>query len=140
MERFVDVILMARHSNAVAAGSTVITPSAGIDCESNNGCLFVVCWGAIVAAGVQSVEVHASNDDGVGDAYAIVTGSNIAVADTADNKITYVDVRRPPKRYMKCIVNRATQDSTVDAILAFCYDPRRRAVTQPATVSGGSKV
>jgi hypothetical protein len=129
---------VVRHSGPVAAGATLITPSAGVDCNLREGCLFLVGFGAIVADGVQSIEVHESLDDGDQDAYALIAGTNVVVADTADNKVAYVDVRRVTKRWLKCLVNRATQNSTVEFITAMPYGGRRRAVTQPvASVSGG---
>jgi hypothetical protein len=129
---------LVRHSNAVAAGVTTITPSAGIDTKGFAGCLFIVHWGAIVATGVQSIECHSSTDDGAADAYTALLGSKVTVADTDDNKITYLDIYHPRERYLKCIVNRATANSTVDAITALLYDPVVMPTTHDATtVSGG---
>ena len=107
------------HSDAVAAGLTVITPSAGVDMANFDSCMFLVHWGAITAGGAQSVEVHQSDDDGVGDAYSALLGSKVTVADTADDTITAIEVKQPLKRYLKCIVNRATQNSEVNSIIAL---------------------
>jgi len=130
-------VKLTRHSNAVAAGTTTITPSSGIDMAGFDAVLFIVLWGTITSGGVQSVEVHSSSDDGSVDTYAALAGSNVAVADDQDNKVTYIDVVNPPERYLKCIVNRATQNAVVDGILAIQYHSKSKPVTQPASVSGG---
>lgn len=129
---------LVRHSNAVAAGATVITPSAGIDTRGFDGCMFIAALGAIVAGAVTSVEVHQSDDDGVADAYSALLGTKVTVADDADNKLAYVDVKQPRKRYVKLIVNRATQNATLDGIVALLYGPKGVPCTHDAaTVAGG---
>jgi len=129
-----------RHSNAVAAGQTTITPSAGIDMLGFETCAFEILWGAITAGGAQSVKVQQSNDDGVADDYDDLEGSGQTVADDDDNKITIVEVVRPTKRYLKCLVLRATQDSAVDGIVAHQYGARTLPVTQDATTVSGTEV
>jgi hypothetical protein len=126
-----------RHSNAVAAGQTTITPSSGVDMAGFEEVTFLVCWGTIDSTGVQSIEVHQSSDDGASDSYTAITGTNVTAADTDDNKITYVTVRQPTERYVKCIVNRDTADSTVDGIIAVQYGASAKPTTQGSTVSGG---
>ena len=129
-----------RHSNSVAAGVTVITPSAGVDLKGFDGCLFIVPWGAITAAGVQSVEVHQSSDDGVADGFSALLGSKVTVADSDDNKLTVIDVFRPLKRYVKAIVNRATQNSAIDGIIAIRYCAASDPPTHDATTVQGTKL
>lgn len=132
---------VTRHNGPVAAGTTTITPSAGIDMKGFESCLFIVPFGAITAGGVQSIEVHQSSDDGVGDAYSALAGTNVAVADDDDNKYAMVEVRNPGKRYLKCIVNRATQNSAIDGIVALQgTTARKKPTTQPDEVAAGSEV
>jgi hypothetical protein len=129
---------LQRHSNAVAAGSTVITPSAGIDMKGFDSCLFVVAFGAIVSGAATSIEVHQSSDDGVADGYSALLGSKVTVADDQDNKLAYVEIVRPAKRYVKCIVNRATQNATVDGIVAILSNGKKAPTTHDSTtVVGG---
>lgn len=125
---------LRRHSNAVAAGQTVITPSNGIDMAGFNGVMFVCSFGAIAAGAETSIEVHESDDDS---SYSLITGSNKAVAATDDNKVGYIEILRPRKRYLKCIVNRATGDATLDSILAILHSGRRRGAFTHSTVLGG---
>lgn len=129
---------ITRHSNAVAAGTTTITPSSGIDMQGYDGCLFLVAFGAITASGVQSVKVQQSDDDGVSDAYSDLEGTSVSVADDDDNQLVWVDVARPQKRYLKVIVSRATQNSAIDGILALQYGSKVEPVTHDSTtVLGG---
>lgn len=125
-----------RHSNAVAAGTSTITPSAGIDCQGFNHCRFIVLWGAIVSGGAQSAKVQQSSDDGSSDAYADLTGTSVTVADDDDNQLTIIDINNPAERYLKCIVLRATQNSTVDGIIAILSRHDTPVSSQDATVQG----
>jgi len=128
---------LVRHSNAVAAGATAITPSAGIDTKGFEACTFIAAIGAIVSGAATSIEVHASSDDGVGDAYGALEGSKVTIADDGDNKLYYVEVVRPVKRYLKLVVNRATQNATLDGIVAVLSGARALPVTHDTTVGGG---
>jgi len=128
---------LTRISNAVAAGVTTIT-SAAVDTKGFGGCLLVAAFGAIVAGAATSVKAQQSSDDGVGDAYSDLAGTSVTVADTADNQLVYVDVVRPTKRWLKLIVLRATQNATLDGIVACLYDPKAIPTTHDATtVAGG---
>lgn len=124
------------HSTAVGAGTSTITPSNGVNCAGADACRFIVAWGAITTAGVQSIEVHQSSDDGSSDAYTAIAGTNIAVADDDDNTLTVIDIINPGEQYLKCIVNRATQNSAVNAIIALVGSPG----TSPSSLTGEATV
>jgi hypothetical protein len=128
---------LQRVSNAVAAGTSTVT-SSSVDMKGYENCLFVVAFGAIVSGGVQSVKVQQSSDDGSTDAYSDLEGTSVSVADNNDNQLVYVEIARPTKRYLKCIVSRATQNSTVDAIIAVLSGNKDMPTTHDATtVLGG---
>ena len=112
-------ILVTRHHGAEAAGVTTITPSAGIDMQGYRTCMFVVAFGAIVSGAATSIEVHTSSDDGAGDSFTALLGSGVTVADDDDNTYVTIEINTPIERYLKLIVNRATQNSTVDGIIAI---------------------
>ena len=131
---------LVRHSAAVAAGATTITPSAGVDMKGFDSCLFVAAFGAIVAGAATSIEVHQSSDDGVTDGYSSLAGSKVTVADDQDGKLAYVDVVQPLKRYVMLVVNRATQNATLDGIVAILSGPKSVPTTHDAaSVVAGSK-
>ena len=127
---------IVRHSNAVAAGTSTITPSAAIDMAGFESVTFLVAFGTITASAVTSIEVHCSSDDGVGDSYTAMLGTNVAVADTDDNLVAVVDVVRPAERYVKCIVNRGTANAVVDGIIAIQTGAKSLPVTADATTVG----
>jgi len=131
---------ITRHNNAVAAGTTDITPSAGIDMQNFEGCLFQVLFGAITAGAATSIKVQQSDDDGVADAYSDLEGTSVTVADDDDNQIFWVDVYRPQKRYLKLIVDRGTQNAVLDGIVAMQYGPRKLPTTHDATTVGGGEL
>lgn len=130
-------ISLARLSNAVAAGTTAITPTAGLDMEGYEGVLFIVPMGAITTGAVTDVKVQQSSDDGATDAYSDLAGSAFNVADSDDNQLVYIDVFRPQKRYVKPVVDRATQNAVVDGIIAIRYGARRLPAEMDTTVAGG---
>jgi len=123
---------LVRHSAAVAAGSTVITPSAGVDCKGFDAVMFVAAFGAIVSGAATSIEIHQSSDDGVADAYSALAGSKVTVADDADGKLAFVEIVQPSKRFLKLIVNRATQNATLDSVVAILSGPSRVPTTHDA--------
>jgi len=130
---------ISRVSNAVAAGVTTVTSDA-IDMQGFESVTFVVAFGAIVAGAVTSVKVQQSSDDGASDAYADLEATSVTVADDDDNGLVYIEVVRPRERYLKCLVLRATQNSTVDGIIAVQTCPRELPVTHATGVEGETHV
>ena len=129
-------VKQVRHSNAVAAGTSTITPSDGIDMRGFRGCRFTILWGTITASGVQSAAIHTSKDDGSSDSFTALADTKVTVADSDDNKTTIIDIYEPRERFLKCIISRATQNSVIDGIIADLYDPQDAPVTQDGTVQG----
>ena len=117
-----------RISNAAAAATTDITSSA-VDMQGFEGCIFIVTMGAITSGAVTSVKLQQSSDDGGSDAYADLEETSVTVADDDDNQVVIVDIKFPRERYLKCIVDRGTQNAVVDGIVALRYGSRE----QPAT-------
>jgi hypothetical protein len=128
-----------RVSNAVAAGQTTITSSA-VDMQGFESCTFMALFGAITSGAATSIKVQQSSDDGATDAYSDLAGTSVTVADDQDNKMAFVEVSRPTKRYLKCIVSRATQDSAVDGIIAVLTGAHEIPTTHPSTVMAASEL
>ena len=120
----------------MAAGTTVLTPASGIDMQGFETVVFLVSFGAITASAVTSIEVHQSADDST---YNALLGSNVVVADDDDNKVFYIEVNKPVDRYLKLIVNRATQNAVLDGIVAIQGGPRVAPVTHDSTTIGGGE-
>lgn len=132
------------HSGAVAAGTSDITPSSGVDCAGYDACTFLVHFGAITATAVTSLIVQSSSDDGSSDAYAAVqvSGSNhavsVAVADA--DKVFAITVVGPPERYLKLIVDRGTANAVLNGIIAILHHAKDVPITQGATVGSATVV
>ena len=83
-------VKLQRVSDAVAAGTTAINGSV-VDTQGFDGVVFVVAMGAITAGAVTSVKVQQGAASDLSDA-ADIAGTSVAIADTADNKLVYVEV------------------------------------------------
>lgn len=127
-----------RHEVAVAAGVTVITPSTAVDTDGFESCTFVALFGAIVAGAATSIEVHQSASSSSG--FTALLGSKVTVGDGDDGKMAFVEVTRPRKRYLKLVVNRATQNSTLDGIIALLSSPKIAPVVHDSTVLAASEL
>ncbi|TXH11606.1 MAG: hypothetical protein E6R03_14200 [Hyphomicrobiaceae bacterium] len=132
MESLLDNSKIVRHNNGATAGTTTITPSAGIDMQGFNAVTFLVLLGTITSTGVPSIKVQQSDDDGVADAYSDLEGTAYATDDTSSNKMMAVSVIRPTKRYLRLILTRATANVVLDAILAILTNGQSLPITQTA--------
>jgi len=114
-----------------AAGATDLT-SEFVDTQGFEGVRLICGFGAIVSGAVTGV--RAQQCDTSGGTYADLAGSAIVVADDDDNQITILDIYRPRERYIKHVVDRATQNATVDFLIAELYGPREEPVAQDTAV------
>ncbi len=126
---------ITRVENAAAAGQTALT-SDSVDMANFEGVEFEVIMGAITAGGVQSAKLQQSSDDGSADDFSDIEGSSQTIADDDDNQVFVLEVHRPTKRYVRCVVSRATQNSVLDAIVARQYGGRVKPSTNGATIGG----
>jgi hypothetical protein len=114
---------------AGVAAATAITGSI-IDTLGFNGVLFVIPFGTIASTAVTSFKVeHSDASDMSGN--ADIAGTAQTVADTDDDKVFYVDIRKPVKRYVRLLVSRGTANAALSAT-ALLYDPSAAPFTQSA--------
>jgi len=127
---------ITRVSNAVAAGTSDIN-SSSVDTDNCQTVGFIVSFGAIVASAATSVKLQQSSDDGGSDAFADLSGASITVADTDDNTLVLIEITEPQERYVRCVVDRGTQNATVDSITAITKGSRKLPIdnTTDSTVS-----
>lgn len=126
-----DAVKITKVANATAAGTTAINSSA-VDMSGYDGCMFLTTVGAIVSGGVQSIKAQQDTASGMG-AAADLAGTGITVADDDDNQMFWLDVKRPRERYLRCVVSRATQNSTWGEIYAIQYRGRSFPVSNNVT-------
>lgn len=117
----------------VAAGATAVNSDI-VDTAGADGVRFITGWGAIVSGAVTSQKVQ-QNDVNSGTGMADLAGTNIAVADTDDNKVAVTDIIRPLERFLRVAYSRATQNATIDFLLVELYYNRSEPVTQDSSVA-----
>jgi hypothetical protein len=123
---------VTRVSNAVAAGTTAIN-SSSVDTKGFAAVEFLVAMGTIVSGAATSLKLQGSDDDSNWDD---LEGTSQTIADDDDNTVFIADVLLPQHRYVRCVVSRATQNATVDGIIALSYRAAAEPVTHGATVGG----
>lgn len=132
MEYETNKTKVVRVSNAVAVGTTTIT-SATVDMANWEGVRFIVAFGTITdgTPNIQGRQGAASDmSDG-----ASLAGTDVAMADTDDNKLGILEIFRPQERYVDCqVVRGGATGCVIDGIIAELYGPRVQPVTKDATV------
>lgn len=122
-------IKTTRVMNAVAAGTTDQN-SSSVDMSNFEGVRFIAAFGAITAGAVTSVKVAQSADDTNWDD---LLGSAVTVADDDDNQVVVIDVWRPIDRYIRCTIDRGTQNAVIDGVIAEQYGARVLPTTDDST-------
>ena len=118
---------------AGAAGTSAIN-SSNIDFAGYEGALIVVHVGAVVSGAATSIKLQGGATTSP---TTDLEGTSQTIADTDDDTIKYIDIRRPNLRYARLVVSRATQNATIGSAVAILYGGRDAPVTQPsATVAG----
>jgi len=120
-------------SNAVAAGTSDLATLNSVDMQNYESVMFVIQFGAIVAGAATSVKTQQSADDS---SFADLEGTSQTVLDTDDNKAFVIDIVKPLDRYVRPVVLRATQNSTIESITAVLYGARKMPITNDATIGG----
>jgi len=129
---------LTRVSNAVAAGTTDVE-SSSVDMRGYDSVAFIVSMGAITAGAVTSANVEQSSDDS---SFAELLGTGITIADDDDNQCVFLDVCQPRERYVRCVIERATQNAVVDSIVALqcnSHGGNVEPVTHDSTTVVGSE-
>ncbi|HXG36528.1 MAG TPA: hypothetical protein VNL15_06140 [Dehalococcoidia bacterium] len=117
-----------------AAGTTDLTSEA-VDTQGYEGVRFICGFGAIVSGAVTSVKARQGAQSDMSDG-ADLAGTAQTVADTDDNKIVITEIYRPQERYLDHIVDRGTQNATVDFLIVELFNPREMPIAQHSTVLG----
>jgi hypothetical protein len=119
--------------NGVAAGTTEQTGSV-VDMQGFEGVQFVALFGALTATQVTSLKVQQGSLADGSDMADLAGSLHTALADADGNKCLVTDLFRPQKRYVRCVVERATANAVIDGAIALLYGPRVEPVAKDATV------
>lgn len=134
MRNLLDEVRIQRVSAPVVAGQTDVDSDV-VDTQGVAGVAFLVHFGAITSGAATAVKLQQSAaSDGSG--MADLEGSKVTVADTDDSKIVPLCVCKPQKRYVRCVVTRATQDSVLNSIVALFHGATTEPVVNGSTVTG----
>lgn len=118
-----------------AAGTTDIN-GVTLDMQGYDGVLMIFTMGAITGGAVTSIKAQQGAASNLSDA-ADLAGTGQTIADTDDEKVFYIDLYRPAKRYVRGVVDRGTQNAVVASATYIQYKGKKCPVAAHGTnVSG----
>lgn len=125
---------VVRVLNATAAGTTDVN-CTGVDTEGFDSVEFVGLFGALTATQVTALHAQYSDDNGSSDGWSDVAGTSTGpMGDDDDNDCLRLEISKPAKRYVRCVVDRATENAVVDGVIAILRGPSKADITEDATV------
>lgn len=133
-----DKITQVITPTAGAAGTTDINGTT-IDMQGFERVLFILTMGAIVSGAVTSIKAQQGAASDMSDA-ADLAGTKVTIADDDDEEVFYVEVDKPRERYVRLVVDRATQNATVAAAVAIQSGARKAPTSHGTGVSGETHV
>lgn len=130
--------------------STAITPTAGaanttdingtvLDMKGWDSVLIIVRFGDITTNAVTSIKAQCGTDGSVTDA-ADIYGSSQTIADDDDDQTFFIDLVKPPERYVRLVVDRGTQNAVVACANYIQYNRHHYTSTSHGTGVSGEKV
>lgn len=130
---------ITRVMDAIAAG-TSDQNSSSVDMQMFEEVTFIAAFGVISGSAVTSIKVQQSSDDGVADGWSDLLGTDLTVADDDDTSMAVVNIVKPLKRYLRCVVLRATQNAVIDGVIAIQSGAHVKPTTHDSTTVLGSEI
>ncbi len=139
------------HDIAKAVKATIaITPANGVagttdiegvtlDMQGFDGVLMVANFGVITGSAVTSIKAQQGDESDLSDATDLL-GTGQTIADDDDEKTFYIDLYKPTKRYVRLLVDRATQNAVVGGATYFQYGAKKQPVAHGTNVSGETHI
>ena len=122
-----------RSVNGDAVAGTSDVNCTGVEMAGASAVRFIAAIGAVVAGAATTLIAEDSDDDST---YAAITGATVTIADDDDNKLAILDVRNiNKKKYIRCTVTRATQNATVEAVIAERYNVPGSVATHTTVIA-----
>ena len=131
-------ITQAITSAAGVAAATDLN-GATLDMQGFESVLMTVVFGVITSGAVTGIRAQQDTASGMGTA-ADLLGTAQVVADDDDEKTFYIDLVKPAERYVRLVVDRATQNAVVASATYIQYSARVLPVTHGSNVSGETHV
>lgn len=136
MEKFTEANKISRLSNAVSAGTTD-SNSSSVNMAGFDEATFIAQLGDIVSGAVTSAKLQGSSDDST---WSDLEGTSMTIADDDDNELVVINIVRPKHQYLRMVIDRGTQNATIDSIIAIQSQAREVPVTQPSGVTVESHI
>lgn len=103
-----------------------------IDTRGYSGCCIIVKFATIASTAVTSIKAQHGDTTG---GYADIAGTSQTIADSDDDKVFFIDIKKPQKRYVRLVVSKATAAAAESAV-AVLYGAASKPVTLDADVAG----
>lgn len=136
---------ITRMAVSYTSGSTDISEERVIDMAGYDGVMFVGLIGSAGTTGYEYrvVACHSSSTGTTdmvpmttgGSAGAVVAGTTVGTA-AMEESLAVLDIVKPTKRYMSCIVDRGTTNVEIDGVVAIQYNLRKGPVSQTTSQYG----
>ena len=124
---------------ADGVAATTDINGAILDMQGFDGVLMIATFGAITAGAVTSIKAQQDTASG-GGTMADLAGTAQTIADSDDEKVFYIDLYRPQERYVRLVVDRATQNAVVASAEYIQYMASDMPVTHGTNVSGETHI
>ena len=125
-------ITQAITPTAGAAGSTDVN-GATLDMLGYDSALMICTTGAITSGAVSGIRAQQGDQSDASDMSDLL-GSAQVIADTDDEDLFVIALIKPQKRYVRLVVDRATQNLVCSATY-IQFSPRKAPVSHGATVN-----
>lgn len=106
------------------ASGTADRVSSVIDTKGFDAVGIAVHFGTIAAGAV--TDIYLQEADAASDSTTLTSGADLAgtsqtIAATDDNKLKWIDVVRPLKRYLQLVVNKDATNACAESAVAYLY-------------------
>lgn len=122
---------------SAGAAATTDASGAALDMSGWDGVLVIVTFGAITAGAVTTIKMQQDTSSAMSGA-ADLEGTLQTIADDADDKTFYIDLKSPRESFVRVYIDRATQAAAIASATYVQYRGRRKSAAQGTNVSGES--
>ena len=119
MQGFISDNIKMSVGLAYASG-TAAREGATLDMQGYDGVLAIVQFGAIEAAGTNSIKMQQGALSNATD-MADLAGTSQSIADNYDGKVAYIDVYQPRERYVRVYVSKDGAKACAETVTYVQY-------------------
>lgn len=136
MDSFLKDFKTIMASAAVAAGTGQANSSI-VDAAGYDRVAFVIHLGVVTDASLINVAIQDSADNAATNMTNVGATANLNAA-TSSNTNILVEAMNVQKRYVRCIVNRATQNAAISSITCLLGGTKSKPVTADTTIAASN--